>query len=162
MKKWLALLLCLMLTISCCTAVADELPFLVRYGDRNVKQVALTIDDGYNVDYIRKAYDLSVQYNVPITFFMLGINIEAKDAELWRAIAASHNELGNHTYGHLSLPKQKRSTIYAQVMRTQAILDEVLGYHYPIQVFRPPYGNMNRSGQTHVNGMIQALSLIHI
>lgn len=46
-------------------------------------------------------------------------------------------------------------------MRAQACLDETLGYHYPMQVFRPPYGHMNRNGKKHVNSMIQTLGFEH-
>ncbi|MGN1019862.1 MAG: polysaccharide deacetylase family protein [Aristaeellaceae bacterium] len=161
MKKCAALLLCLTLTMLSVSAMAWEAPFLVRNGDRELKQVAITIDDCFNIDYVRQTYELSMQYNVPITFFILGINLDAQDAELWQAIAASHNELGNHTYGHCDLPELDNPSIYNQVMRAQACLDEILGYHYPMQVFRPPYGHMNRNGKNHVNGMIQALGFEH-
>ena len=161
MQKPIALLLALTLVCASVSALAWEAPFLVRNGDRELKQVAITIDDCFNIDYVRQAYALSTQYDVPITFFILGINLEAQDAPLWQAIAASQNELGNHTYGHCSLPSLDKHAIYNQVMRAQSALDEILGYHYPMQVFRPPYGHMNRNGKNHVNGMIQALGFEH-
>lgn len=161
MKKWIALLLCLALTCASCAALAWDAPFLVRSGDREQKQVAVTIDDCFNIDYVRQAYELSVHYDVPITFFILGINLEEQDAALWQAIAASRCELGNHTYGHCDLPALDNNAIYNQVMRAQACLDETLGYHYPMQVFRPPYGHMNRNGKKHVNSMIQTLGFEH-
>ncbi|MGN0971442.1 MAG: polysaccharide deacetylase family protein [Aristaeellaceae bacterium] len=161
MKKWISLLLCLTLTCLSVSALAWDAPFLVRYGDREQKQVAVTIDDCFNIDYVRQAYELSQRYDVPITFFILGINLEEQDAELWRAIAESQNELGNHTYGHCDLPAMDNSGIYNQVMRAQSCLDETLGYHYPMQVFRPPYGHMNRNGKNHVNSMIQTLGFEH-
>lgn len=161
MKKRFALLLCLILICTSCAALAWDAPFLVRNGDREKKQVAITIDDCFNIDYVRQAYELSLRYDVPITFFILGINLEAQDAPLWQAIAASRNELGNHTYGHCDLPALDNNAIYNQVMRAQAALDDILGYHYPMQVFRPPYGHMNRNGKKHVNGMIQTLGFQH-
>ena len=161
MKKCIALLITLMLTFASVSAMAWDAPFLVRNGDREKKQVAITIDDCFDMVYVRKAFALTQQYNVPITFFILGINLEEQDAELWQAIAASQNELGNHTFGHRNLTALDNMGIYNQVMRAQSCLDAILGYHYPMQVFRPPYGAMNRDGKKHVNSMIQALGFNH-
>ena len=51
-------------------------------------------------------------------------------------------EIGNHTWSHLMLPGRPHSTIVKQLTNTQSRLDEVLGYHYPMQVMRPPYGSL--------------------
>lgn len=162
MKRTAALLLCLMMLLTALPAGAEEFSFSVRHGDRSRRQVAVTVDDCFNLDYTRMAYDLSVKHNVPITFFVLGIKLYPQDAELWRTIAASHNEIGNHSYGHRDLSKQPRMGVYNQVMRAQSSLDAVLGYHYPMQVFRPPYGHTNRAGSVDVNRMIQSLGYDHV
>lgn len=160
MKKFSALLLVIALLLPC-LAVGDELPFLFRNGDREKKQVAITIDDCFSIEQVKRAYDLSMQYNVPITFFVLGINMNEADAEIWRAIAESHNEIGNHTYGHVSLTTLNARGIYAQLMKCQEALDATLGYHYPMQVFRPPYGHMNRNGKNHVNSAVETFGFDH-
>ena len=40
------------------------------------------------------------------------------------------------------MPDLSRDGIISQLTRTQTRLDEVLGYHYPMQVMRPPYGSL--------------------
>ncbi len=161
MKRLTALVLFLAVLLSCLPVLAEELPFVVRNGDRTKKQVAITIDDCFNMDMVQRTYDVSMQYNVPITFFILGINMEAKDAELWRTIAESHNEIGNHTWGHISLASLTHRQIYTQLTKAQEALDATLGYHYPMQVFRPPYGHLNRNGKKHVNQAVQDVGFDH-
>ena len=45
--------------------------------------------------------------------------------------------------GHKDLTHCSPPTIRFQLLRTQQKLDEMLGYHYPLQLLRPPYGNTN-------------------
>lgn len=161
MRKLVAFVLSLILLVSCLPGLAEESAFVVRNGDREKKQVAITIDDCFNLEMAQRAYDLSMQYNVPITFFVLGIKLQEEDAALWHAIAESHNEIGNHTYGHISLAELTPRQIYTQLTKTQEALDRVLGYHYPMQVFRPPYGHLNRDGKKHVNAAVQAVGYDH-
>lgn len=161
MRRLVAFFLCIVLLLPVLPTCAEEFPFVVRNGSREKKQVAITIDDCFSIEMTQRAYDLSVQYNVPITFFILGINLEAKDADLWRAIAESHNEIGNHTYGHISLATLTHRQIYTQLTKAQESLDATLGYHYPMQVFRPPYGHLNRDGKKHVNQAVQDVGFDH-
>lgn len=161
MKKLVAFLLVLMMLLSILPVVAEDLPFVVRNGDREKKQVAITIDDCFNIEMTQRAYELSMEYNVPITFFVLGINLDAQDKDLWCAIAESQNEIGNHTYGHISLSTLTSRQIYTQLTKCQEAMDATLGYHYPMQVFRPPYGHLNRDGKKHVNQAVQDVGYDH-
>ncbi len=161
-KRLIALCLALLLMNSVALA---EFDFAIRSGDPEKKQVAITIDDCRNMDLVRASFDLSQRYDVPFTYFILGIEMEQlekeEDKEVWRAIVDSGSEIGNHTYGHYSLPTRTEKNIYTQLMRAQECLDAVLGYHYPMQVMRPPFGHLNRDGKTHVNRTIQAVGYDH-
>lgn len=139
MKRIMAMLLCLLFLF---TAAAAELSFTVRYGDRSQKRICITVDDCANIEMLQAIFDLSQELNVPMTFFTLGYVLQEEDAELWRAIAESDCEIGNHTYNHKSMPQMSHSAIVNTLNNVQERLDEVLGYHYPMQVVRPPYGNM--------------------
>lgn len=154
----LALLLLAALS-GCALAVPKD--FTVRHGDRAAKRVAITIDDCFDIGCVRDALALSEQYGTPFTFFALGIELKQEDAEIWQAVAQSDCEIGNHTYGHKSLSSLSEQSIYAQLMRAQACLDEVLGYHYPMQVMRPPYGHLNTDENKHVLSMIEAVGFDH-
>ena len=142
MKRRLLVPVALLLILAAVSpAVAED--FRVYNGDREQKRIAITIDDCYRIEQVREALAISRRDDVPFTFFVLGVVIKEKDARLWQAIASSSCEIGNHTYGHYDLLKLDRKTLYTQIMKTQSALDAVLGYHYPMQVLRPPFGNLN-------------------
>lgn len=140
MKKFFAVLLCLMLTAS--SALAVEAGFSMYHGDRGEKRICITVDDLKDTEMLEAIFQLGQELGVPMTFFTLGYVILEEDEELWRAIAESDCEIGNHTYYHESLPQLGHYEIINTLTRVQNRLDEVLGYHYPMQVMRPPYGNV--------------------
>lgn len=140
LKRFLALVLCLMLLVP--VARAAEAGFTMSNGSRNEKRVCITVDDLKDVEMLEQIFRLGQELGVPMTFFTLGYVIQEEDAELWREIAESDCEIGNHCYWHESLPQKPHSDIVNLLNRVQEQLDEVLGYHYPMQVMRPPYGNV--------------------
>lgn len=139
-KRAAALVLALLLVVSDALALAPG--FTVSHGSREEKRICITVDDLADTEMLKAIFELGQELGVPMTFFTLGYVIHDEDAELWRAIAASDCEIGNHTYEHESLPQLSHSAIVNTLLRVQARLDAVLGYHYPMQVMRPPYGNM--------------------
>lgn len=140
-KRMAALALALMMLTG--TALAEITKgFTMRNGDRGAKRICITIDDLANIEMVQAIFDLGQELGVPMTFFTLGYVLDEKDADLWRAIAESDCEIGNHTYNHNSLPALTHGAIVNSLNRVQTRLDEVLGYHYPMQVMRPPYGNI--------------------
>lgn len=140
LRRFLALVLCLMLLVP--VARAAEPGFTMSNGSRNEKRVCITVDDLKDVEMLEQIFRLGQELGVPMTFFTLGYVIQEEDAELWREIAESDCEIGNHCYWHESLPQKPHSDIVNLLNRVQEQLDEVLGYHYPMQVMRPPYGNV--------------------
>ena len=64
--------------------------------------------------------------------------------EVWKQVVKSGCEIGNHSWGHTNLTKLKGHEIEFQMLRTQQKVDAVLGYHYPMQVMRPPFGATNK------------------
>lgn len=147
-KRLAALVLVFLLAAS--TALAEvEKGFIMYHGSREEKRVCITVDDLKLTEWVQAIFDLSQELNVPMTFFVLGYVLEEDDAELWRAIAASDCEIGNHTYNHADLLKLRQSDIIANLNRTQNRLDEVLGYHYPMRVMRPPFGHFRENGSSY-------------
>ena len=124
-------------------AKAVEAGYTVFHGDREQPRVALTVDDCYNIDHVQAVIDLCREYNVPVTFFVIGKALKVKDREVWQAALDAGCEIGNHTFSHARLPDLNRDGIISQLTRTQSRLDEVLGWHYAMQVMRPPYGRLS-------------------
>ena len=137
MKKWFASLMCLMLIAS--SARAENL-FNVRCGDREIPKIAITIDDCYDTEQVLAAVALCEQYDVKMTFFVIGSALKFADTDVWQAVLDAGCEIGNHSWGHTDLTKLTAHQIKFQMLRTKQKIDEILGYHYPMQVLRPPQG----------------------
>ena len=133
------LILCMVLLAGSAFAAPPD-SYVVFHGDREVKKVAITVDDGWEIEKVRLIHDLSVEYDFPITWFMVGTLIKPEDKELWDEIIAHGSEIGNHTWKHSRLLKFSLENGRVQVCKTQERIDEVLGYHYPLRLLRPPYG----------------------
>ncbi len=152
MKRMLRLLmlsLCLMLFASTAFALPEN--YVVRHGDRNVPKIAITVDDGWDLDMLRKIHELSVELDFPITWFMVGSQFRHEDRELWEEIFAHGSELGNHTWKHSKLLSFSTANAKTQVRLCQERVDEVLGYHYPLRLLRPPYGQYKNSEKNFLN-----------
>jgi peptidoglycan-N-acetylglucosamine deacetylase len=113
--------------------------FVLRHGNRDLKEIALTIDDGYKPDM--RILDLLHSYNITPTVFIVGavvyLNpyfIKMMDGLGW--------EIGNHTYYHPWMTKVDNAEIHDQMERTYLEIKEVTGKE-PIKYFRPPYGAYN-------------------
>lgn len=142
MKRLLTLLLCLTL----CTASAlAESGFTVRHGDRENPMIAITIDDCYDTDQVLAAVALCKQYNIKMTFFVIGNALKYADTHVWQAVLDAGCEIGNHSWGHTDLTRLTAHQVKFQMLRTQQKIDEILGYHYPMQVMRPPQGKTNEA-----------------
>ena len=142
----LALLLCASVALA---AIPDT--YVVRNGDREDNKIAITVDDGWEIDMIRKIHDLSVELDFPITWFMVGTQFRHEDKEMWEEILAHGSEIGNHTWKHSRLLKFSISNGHTQTRLMQERVDEVLGYHYPLRLMRPPYGEYKNSEKNFLN-----------
>lgn len=141
-KRLLCLALCL-LTLSG-DASAVEQGYTVFHGDRQQARIALTVDDCYNGQQVGEILDLCQRYGVPVTFFVIGSALRMDDQDLWLRALELGCEIGNHTWSHVRLPELNSRDIKRQLSRTQEKLDKVLGFHYPMQMMRPPYGTLSR------------------
>lgn len=122
---------------------AVEAGYTVFNGDRTLPQIAITVDDCYNSDHVREVLTLCAEYNVPVTFFVIGSALKLEDQQLWQEALALGCEIGNHTWSHPRLPTLNSRDIKKQLSKTQEKLDKVLGFSYPMQVMRPPYGSLS-------------------
>lgn len=161
--KCKGILLFCILIILCCSmvssaALAATEGFDVYHGDRSQPRIAITVDDCYDEKHIQAVIDLCVEFDVPVTFFVVGSALKYDQTQLWEDAMAAGCEIGNHTWNHVSLPTINSRQIKAQLRNTQEKLDELLGYHYPMQVMRPPYGTLSsKSGKTSRQKVLEAI-----
>ena len=142
--RLIALTLCMLLVAG--TAFAVPPGFLVYHGDREQKRISITVDDCYDGNVLRMMHELCQEYDFPITWFVLGTQIRDEDKEVWESIIAHGSEIGNHTWKHPYLTRIKIHNARNQILLTQERLDELLGYHYPLRLLRPPFGYYQENG----------------
>lgn len=147
----IVLVLCLGIIFPACAETGLE-GFRVRHGDPESKKIAITMDDVNEREWVWKSVELCRQYGITMTFFPNGRNILEEDADGWRDVVASGCEIGSHGYDHTSLKNvPDRALMFWLLGKTQETLDRVLGYHYQIRWYRPPYGVMEdpNGGDSH-------------
>lgn len=113
-------------------------------------RIAITFDDGPNLEYTPKVLALLRQYNAKATFFCIGKHIEAH-SKLVKQILEEGHVVGNHTYSHsnnfgiLSTEKVK-----AELEQTNTVFENITGLK--LRLYRPAFGvtnpNIKRAIQT--------------
>ena len=145
------LILCLAVMLLSSTAMALPENYVVRNGDRNVNKIAITVDDGFGHEMIYAIHELSKELDFPITWFMVGYHFLPEEKDVWEDVIAHGSEIGNHTWKHSKLLSFSTSNANTQVRLCQERVDEVLGYHYPLRLLRPPYGQYKNSEKNFLN-----------
>jgi len=139
-----ALCLALLVSSSAAEKSAEELlgSFTVNHGSRDSKKIAITMDDVYEREWVWKTAELCREYGITMTFFPIGINLKEEDRDNWTAVLDAGNEIGSHSYSHHTFRDIDTYTALSQLGKFQERLDRVLGFHYQVRWFRPPYGKV--------------------
>ncbi|MCD9021237.1 polysaccharide deacetylase family protein [Cohnella silvisoli] len=105
------------------------------------KVVLLTFDDGpkdpATLDPLLDALD---KHHAKAIFFVNGYRVKAHP-ELLKKIDERNQVIGNHSWDHIELKKEKAPKIKEQIEKVQAIVKEVTG-KTPV-FFRPPFASAN-------------------
>jgi len=125
-------------------ALSEELDIIVRHGNRESPQIAITVDDCYHIEQVEDILDICREHNVPVTFFVIGKALKYADGPVWQEAVRMGCEIGNHTWQHARMTDLTRHEIRFGLLRTQQKVDALLEYHYPMQVMRPPLGKIKR------------------
>ena len=107
------------------------------------KKAALTFDDGPNSKYTPLLLKGLKERGVHATFFLMGKNIEGKEA-LVKQIQEEGHLIGNHTYHHVNLSKMSAEQAQAELDATDELVRKITG-KYPIYA-RAPYGEVPENG----------------
>lgn len=103
------------------------------------KVVALTFDDGPNPPWTTRILDVLARYDVPATFFCVGLHARGHPDLLTRMAESGHC-LGNHTWSHPFLPDLSVRELGVQLERTDDAIEAGAGRREH-RLFRPPYGS---------------------
>jgi len=113
----------------------------IRSGS-DIKKIALTFDDGPFYTLTEEYIKVLLDYDVPATFFLLGLQID-KYPDKALEIAEAGFEIGIHSYGHKQLTKLSQEDIDADLERALSTLKKSTGKG--TELFRPPYGDYNNT-----------------
>lgn len=116
---------------------------LKSHGARTRKVVALTFDDGWNPANVLKILGILEHARVNATFFPIGRVIELYPAA-WKAVAAAHFPIANHTYDHRRLTDLCYPAQLAEMTRQDGVVSSDLDL-MPLPFMRPPYDAFNRA-----------------
>lgn len=106
------------------------------------KYIALTFDDGPEIESTTRILETLKAYDAKATFFMLGKNAQ-KYPELAKQVADQGHEVANHSITHADLNAVNRDRIHQEVTTSIQQIESATGK--TPQLFRPPYGNYNDS-----------------
>ena len=157
LPRLLSAALCLVLLVSLCAGAAGEsadallASFRILHGSRNSSRIAITMDDVYETEWVWKSVELCRQYGITMTFFPLGINLKEEDREGWLDVIAAGCEIGSHSFNHLEFHDIAPYVAWGRLGRFQEALDRTLGAHYPVNWFRPPFGNVGNKNSSSPN-----------
>jgi len=110
---------------------------IIRRNPAAGKRVVLTFDDGPSDLYTPQILKILAEKKVKATFFLVGKHVE-RYPDLTRQIADEGHEVGNHTYGHITVPNSAPSQLAGEIVRTNLLILQHAGV-YP-QFLRPPRG----------------------
>lgn len=108
---------------------------ILVHGNVNLKEVALTFDDGPHPETARPILDALAQRGARATFFVVGKQIDQHPALVRRMLNEGH-EVGNHSYTHLRLDTLDADGIRQEIAKTNHAFQAATGSH--MFLFRPP------------------------
>jgi len=109
-------------------------------GRKDVREIALTFDDGPHPEFTPQLLRVLKQEHVPATFFVVG-TMALRSPDLIRAIAADGHTVANHTFHHVNLTKLSVPDLFAEFEANQDAIESITGARP--RFFRPPGGNYN-------------------
>jgi len=117
----------------------------------NVKQVAMTFDDGPS-DHTGKLLDFLKENDIPVTFFLVGNRMNSYKDIVKREVAEGH-EVGYHSYSHKEQTTLSSAQITSDFEKADRILRNLTGEGFT--VWRTPGGGYN-------SRVLNAVPLPHI
>ncbi len=101
------------------------------------KRIAITFDDGPNLEYTTQLLDGLRERDVQATFFLLGQNI-GKHPEIVCTMHEDGHLIGNHTYSHMELTESVGEAYVEEIQKTNELIFALTGEN--TEYIRPPYG----------------------
>lgn len=109
-------------------------------GDNTSKNIALSFDDGPHPEYTPQLLAVLDRYQIPATFFWLGICVN-RFPQVAKLVCDRHHWIGLHGYNHHNFPLLSATQLRDSLQQTQAAIFNACNLS-PAQVrdVRPPNG----------------------
>jgi peptidoglycan/xylan/chitin deacetylase (PgdA/CDA1 family) len=127
---------------------------ILRGQTETVKRVALTFDDGPDPNWTTLYLDVLEEYEVPATFFFIGVNI-ARYPHVAEEVQARGHEIGVHSHTHRELTRLSKEQIKQDLMNSAQTLYNIT--QETVAYFRPPYGATNDTLKDVAHGLGQTI-----
>lgn len=114
------------------------------------KLVALTFDDGPNLDITPLILDILEEHEVVASFFLIGKNINEDTKPVMERQLELGCEIANHSWNHNSMNQLSAEEIQEEIQNTNDKIHEMVGV--TPKFFRPPYISVS-------NTMYEAIDL---
>ena len=127
------------------------LPIKNSLESKKSKIIALSFDDGPNMESTDKLLQILDKHDVKASFFCIGRNIEENNNLAERIFNEGHI-IGNHSYSHsnrFALSGYKK--VRDEISRTNKLIEDIT--HVKNVYFRPPFGVTNPIIARVVNGL---------
>ncbi|SDW23329.1 Peptidoglycan/xylan/chitin deacetylase, PgdA/CDA1 family [Marininema mesophilum] len=112
-------------------------PAVIYQGPKNIKQIALTFDDGPDGTYTPEILDILRKKRVYATFFVIGKEVR-KHPKVAKKIVKENHVIASHTWDHPFLPKLSNERINGELDRNYREVYKYTGKK--MSLLRPPYG----------------------
>ena len=116
--------------------VYDAKNAILFHGNHQLKEVALTIDDGPHKPTGGQLLDILKQEDIVATFFVVGSRMK-ENPDLVRRIVDEGHEIANHTQNHYRLPTLHPDQIRRELNDVDINLFRITGKHFN-NLMRPP------------------------
>ena len=110
---------------------------IIRRGNPNYPEVALTFDDGPHPEFLPRLLDKLRELNIHVTFFVVGEKV-ADAPDMAARIVQDGHEIANHTFHHLNLTTIPVSFVESEIKSNNDMIYQACGVRP--RFFRPPGG----------------------
>lgn len=142
---WILLIFVIWITLTIIGSFHIRWNYFLKAKHRNYKveqnAVAITFDDGPNVDFTPRVLRLLKEYNAKATFFLIGKNV-IQNPEITKQILSHGHTIGNHSFSHSNgYGFKSTKNVLEDIKRAQNVVWEITGLK--LNFFRPPFGVAN-------------------
>lgn len=109
--------------------------------DPTKPMIALTFDDGPNLDTTPLVLDLLEEYDVKASFFLIGNNINMNNKKVIERTYELGCDIHNHSMTHSDMTKMSAEEIEKEITTVSNMIENITG-EAP-KFFRPPYISVN-------------------